>query len=84
MEDNGLEPMTFWLPGTLVLIRRQGAEWLKIWEKPCKRRRFPTQTTPSFYSIFLQSQQGKTLFLGKNPYAPPLFSRKPLQTLYGF
>jgi len=49
--------------------------------KPAKCLYFPPQTTLSFYSISVQSQQRKPLFWKNNPYSQLVFGKNPYETL---
>jgi len=53
---------------------------VKIMGNPGKRREFPPQTTPSLYSIFVQSQRRKPIFSSANPYSPTIFCENPSKT----
>ena len=76
MEDNGLEPMTFWLPGTRCLIQLQCLPVLKNKGKRVKTFVFPPQTTLLFSIISYQKHAGITHISQNNPYFFARFCRK--------
>ena len=77
MEDNGLEPMTFWLPETRFQLRLLCLTELKIMENPAKRWNFLTRTTLSPSIIFDHRQQRKPIFSKNNTYIRYDFNENP-------